>query len=84
MRLERSVGGCNAVEMFQLQPDDYDIALMDVQIPIMDGLQAAAAIRASETDLGRRVPIIAMTAHAMPGDRQRCLAPIFAGRFTRV
>jgi two-component system sensor histidine kinase/response regulator len=64
--------GREAVEMIQLQP--YDIVFMDVQMPIMDGLQAAAAIRASETELGRRVPIVAMTAHAMPGDRQRRLA----------
>ncbi len=51
----------------------YDVILMDVQMPGMNGLEATAAIRGKEQP-GNRVPIIAMTAHAMEGDRQRCLA----------
>ena len=47
---------------------------MDVQMPVMDGLEATAAIRAQEQTSGVHVPIIAMTAHAMPGDRGACLA----------
>ena len=51
----------------------FDLVLMDLQMPEMDGFEATAAIRASERQTGRRVPIVAFTAHAMEGDRQRCL-----------
>jgi two-component system sensor histidine kinase/response regulator len=52
----------------------FDVILMDVQMPVMDGLQATAAIRASEDPAISETPIIAMTAHAMQGDRETCLA----------
>jgi PAS domain S-box-containing protein len=52
----------------------FDLVLMDVQMPEMDGLQATAEIRKSEGKSERRLPIIALTAHAMLSDRQRCLA----------
>lgn len=51
----------------------FDLVLMDVQMPGMDGLDATRVIRNNEESLGQHVPIIAMTAHAMSGDRQRCL-----------
>jgi len=47
---------------------------MDVQMPELDGLDATSAIRAWEKSAGTHIPIIAMTAHAMKGDRERCLA----------
>jgi CheY-like chemotaxis protein len=54
--------------------EDFDAVLMDVEMPEMDGLEATAAIREGEKKTGKHVPIIAMTAHAMQGDRERCLA----------
>jgi two-component system, sensor histidine kinase and response regulator len=52
---------------------EFDAILMDIQMPEMDGFQATAAIRDLESKRDRRTPIIAMTAHAMKGDRERCL-----------
>ncbi|MCX4247718.1 response regulator [Paraliomyxa miuraensis] len=51
----------------------YDLVLMDVQMPGMDGLQTTAELRKRERGADLHVPIVAMTAHAMPSDRQRCL-----------
>lgn len=50
-----------------------DVILMDVQMPLMDGFQTTAAIRREEVGNGRHLTIIGMTAHAMCGDRERCL-----------
>jgi PAS domain S-box-containing protein len=63
--------GKTAVEAFRRGA--YDLILMDVQMPEMDGFEATRAIREMESD-GRHIPIVAMTAHAMTGDRERCLA----------
>jgi signal transduction histidine kinase/DNA-binding response OmpR family regulator len=51
----------------------FDLVLMDLQMPEMDGFEVTAAIRARERGSGGRTPIVALTAHAMEGDRQRCL-----------
>ena len=52
----------------------FDLVLMDVQMPEMDGLETTAAIRAQEQGTGRHLPIIALTSHAMQGDQERCFA----------
>ena len=64
--------GVEAVAAWKSQP--FDVIMMDVQMPEMDGFEAVAQIRKQEIESGAHIPIIAMTAHALVGDRERCLA----------
>jgi two-component system sensor histidine kinase/response regulator len=61
----------------------FDLVLMDVQMPEMDGLETTASIRAREQEQGGYVPIVAMTAHAMESDRERCLTAGMDGYLTK-
>ena len=66
--------GQQALDAIEAAPDKgIDVVLMDVQMPVMNGLEATTHIRARERGSDRRLPIVAMTAHAMRGDRERCL-----------
>ena len=58
----------------RLAKDRFDVVLMDVQMPQMDGFEATRRIRLLQQGQGRHIPVVAMTAHALPDDRDRCLA----------
>jgi CheY-like chemotaxis protein len=64
--------GRQALEM--LARAEFDVVLLDVQMPEMDGLETIAEIRRREQGTGRHLPVVALTAHALQGDRERCLA----------
>jgi CheY-like chemotaxis protein/HPt (histidine-containing phosphotransfer) domain-containing protein len=70
-RVTIAANGREAIEALERQA--FDVVLMDVQMPEMGGFEATAAIRKKEETTGGRIPIVAMTAHAMKGDRERCL-----------
>ena len=67
------VAGDGRKALAQLESGNFDLVLMDLQMPEMDGFEATQSIRAGEKETHAHIPIIAMTAHAMKGDRQRCL-----------
>jgi two-component system sensor histidine kinase/response regulator len=68
-----TVAGTGKEALAALEKESFDLVLMDVQMPEMDGFEATAAIREKEKTSGTHLPVIAMTAHAMAGDRERCL-----------
>jgi CheY-like chemotaxis protein len=70
-RVTLACNGKEALDM--LEQRRFDLVLMDLQIPEMGGLEATAILREREKETGRRVPVVAMTAHALRGDEERCL-----------
>ena len=62
---------------------EFDVVLMDIQMPEMDGFEAAAAIRDREREIGGRLPLVAVTAHAIKGDRERCINAGYDGYVTK-
>ena len=56
-----------------LEAESFDLVLMDIQMPELDGLQTIAALRAKEFGTGTHLPVVALTARALKGDRERCL-----------
>ena len=73
--------GREAIDL--LEQERFDLVLMDIQMPEMDGILATKSIREREKSTHRHIPIIAMTAHAMKGDRTRCLAAGMDGYVTK-
>nr|MBA2356092.1 response regulator [Acidobacteriota bacterium] len=63
--------------------EQFDVVLMDVQMPDVNGFEATARVRDRERTTGGRIPIVAMTAHAMTGDRERCLDAGMDGYLTK-
>jgi len=66
-----------------LERESFDLVLMDVQMPKLDGIETTVAIRRSEATTGGHVPIVAVTAHAMAGDRERCMSAGMDGYLTK-
>jgi CheY-like chemotaxis protein len=68
------VAGDGSEALEKLKAAEFDLVLMDVQMPVMGGFEATAAVRETEKSTGKHIPIVALTAHAAPGDRELCLA----------
>jgi two-component system sensor histidine kinase/response regulator len=78
-----AVAGNGREALDALEKEKFDLVFMDVQMPELDGLEATAIIREREKSSGRHQPIIALTAHAMKGDREKCLAAGMDGYLTK-
>ncbi len=71
-QIDVAVNGKKALEMFGLK--QYDLVLMDIMMPVMDGITATKKIREIESPGDSHIPIIAVTVNALAGDRENCLA----------
>ncbi len=78
-----AVAGNGREALEALEKEYFDLVFMDVQMPVMDGFEATAAIRKKEGDSGIHLPVVALTAHAMKGDREKCLAGGMDGYLTK-
>ncbi len=78
-----TVAGNGKDALAALIKNSFDLVLMDVQMPQMNGFEATAAIREKEKSSGQHLPVIAMTAHAMVGDKERCLEAGMDGYLTK-
>jgi len=73
-RCKADVAGNGREALEALDTTDYDIVFMDLQMPVLDGLEATRELRRRQKDSGKHTWVVAMTAHALPEDRARCLA----------
>ena len=73
MKIEIAVNGLEAVQKFRKNPEKYDIIIMDLQMPVMDGYEATSIIRSLPLPNARTIPIVAMTANAFREDINKCL-----------
>jgi signal transduction histidine kinase/ActR/RegA family two-component response regulator len=74
VKIENATNGREAFEMFKADPRQFDLILMDVQMPEMDGFEATRSIRSMDNDWAKKIPIIAMTANVFREDIEKCLA----------
>ena len=78
-----TVAGNGREALDTLATGEFDLVLMDLQMPELDGLEATSILRQRESGTGRHIPVVALTAHAMTGDRERCLAAGMDGYLTK-